>query len=129
MPAPPNLQRRLEEVRGAVKALPQVAARELDQLADQAHDKQRAPDGTRWKPVRDHGQRRPFDPQHHIQYHPVVRGEKVMLESNHPAAGYSRWGTRKMSARPQVPGRSGELGWWLPLIMAAFRKVLARGAA
>jgi len=129
MPAPPNLQRRLEEVRGAVKALPQVAARELDQLADQAHDQQRAPDGSRWKPVQEHGQSRPFDPQHHIQYHPVVRGEKVMLSSDHPAAGYSRWGTRHMSARGQVPGRNDSLGWWLERLAQAFRKVLTRGAA
>lgn len=123
----PNLQRRLEEVRGAVKALPQVAARELDQLADQAHDQQQAPDGTRWAPTKKDG--RPFDPQHHIQYHPVVRGEKVMLESDHPAAGYSRWGTRHMDARGQVPGRNDSLGWWLERLIKAFRKVLARGAA
>lgn len=124
MPAPPNLQRHLAGLRTAVKELPQVAARELDDLADQAHALQLAPDGSRWEPTKKDGQ--PFDAQHHIQYHPVVRGEQVMLESDHPAAGYSRWGTRKMKARPQVPGRNDSLGWWLGRLIKVFRKRLGR---
>lgn len=151
MASPPNLQRHLAGLRTAVKELPQVAAKELDDLADEAHDKQQAPDGTPWKPVvtkkeaagstydervgrfrtrgrfaAGRGPGRPFDPQHHIQYHPVVRGEKVMLSSDHPAAGYSRWGTRHMSARGQVPGRNDSLGWWMERLIKVLRKRLGK---
>jgi hypothetical protein len=151
MAMPPNLHRRLSEVRAAVRELPGVAAAQLGDLVDQAHEEQRAPDGTAWKPVLTRreargakydarvgrfrvrgrfapgrGPGRSFDPQHHIQYRPVVRGDKAMLESDHPAAGYSRWGTRKMEARPQVPGRNAGLGWWLEPLILALRGRLAR---
>ena len=126
MGAPPNLQRHLAGLRTAVKELPQVAARELDDLADQAHALQLAPDGSRWAPTKKEG--RPFDAQHHIQYVAVVRGETVTLESDHPAAGFSRWGTRNMEARGQVPGRGGALGWWLKHLLGTFRQHLGKVA-
>lgn len=126
MPAPPNLQKHLAGLRAAVKELPQVAARELDQLADQAHAEQRAPDGSRWAPTKKDG--RPFDEHHRIQYQASVHGETVTLKSNHPAAGFSRWGTKYMEARGQVPGRGGGLGWWLNPLILAFRTRLGKVA-
>lgn len=151
MGAPPNLAARLQQVKAAVRELPQIAARQLDQLADQAHAKQMAPDGTHWKPVvtkkeaagatfdegvgrfrvrgrfaAGRGPGRDFDPQHHIQYHPRLVGSQVQLVSTHRAAPFARWGTPRMAARPTVPGRNDSLGWWLPLILQALRLRLSK---
>lgn len=113
-----NLQRRLGVVQRAVRELPGVAAGAARDLLAEDQAKQRAPDGSRWKRTTE-GQ--PFDREVHIQYTVQLRPEGVVLESEHRAAGFSRWGTRKMTARPKVPGRAGA-GAWLPKILKALRR-------
>lgn len=123
MPAPPNLQARLDQIRGAVRALPQVAERELVDLSAQSQARQVGPDGKPWARV----QGRNFDPSNHIRYEPFRDGDMVGMQSSHPAARFTRFGTRHMQARPKVPGAGG-LGWWAQPMILAFRGVLARGA-
>lgn len=146
MAAPPNLQRHINEMRAAVRQLPGVAAGTMEDLAARGNQEQRAPDGSAWRPVltqredkgakydekvgrfrvggrfaRGRGAGRGFDPHHHIRYYGVVEGERALLRSYHPAAAFSRWGTKHMPARPQVPGRDDSLAFWLPILLAALR--------
>lgn len=115
-PGQSSLQQRLVVVQAAVQQLPGVAAAAAEQLLDQDQARQRAPDGSRWKRV----EGRNFDPQNHIRYGVAVRGAKVVLESDHPAAPFTRWGTRHMVDRAKVPGRQGGAAWW-PRILGALR--------
>lgn len=113
-----NLQKRLGVVHAAVKQLPGVAAGAAEQLlaADQAA--QRAPDGSRWRKTKQGG---PFDPANHIRYTVAVRAGQVMIESDHPAAPFTRWGTRHMVDRAKVPGRRGGAAWFAKILQALRR--------
>lgn len=113
-----NLQKRLGAVQAAVRELPGVAAGATEKLLQQGQAAQRAPDGSRWKKTTEG---RPFDQAGHIRYTVAVRQGQVVLESDHPAAAFSRWGTRKMVARPKVPGVGGGAAWF-PKILQALRR-------
>lgn len=115
-----NLQQHIGRVQQAVQRLPQVAAGELGALQVATQTQQRAPDGSRWKRTVRGGLR--FDRFNAIRYEVLVLPPGlVLLQSAHPAAAYSRWGTRYMTARPKVPNGTG-LGWWQPRILRALRK-------
>lgn len=146
-----NLQKRLQVVHKAVEQLPTVAAETTEKLMDQDQAAQRAPDGSRWVPTKagaaakgavfdEKAQRyrirgrfatgaqlRPFDPGNHIRYEVAVRNGQVVLESSHPAAAFTRWGTKKMPARPKVPGAKGGAAWF-PKILQALRRWHGRAA-
>lgn len=95
-----NLQRHLDQVRAALRDLPAVALAALLRVSEEAARDRRSPEGAAWPPDKDG---RPFDPQGHIRYEPVARGYLVEMRSTHPAARFSRTGTRTMAARPKVP--------------------------
>ena len=138
---------RITELRAAVETAPKVVAAKLQQLTRQTQIKQMGPDGTPWEPTKEahsvskaemkaakirklgaHGEHS-FDPLRHIQYEASVDGKDAVLSTGHRAARYTRFGTRWMPARPKVPGRDGNLGWWLPKILAAVRGHLRRKKA
>jgi len=100
-----NLQKRLAVVHKAVQQLPGAAANAAEQVLQQEQAAQRAPDGSRWKRTT---QGQPFDAQNHIRYRVLLRGAQVVMESDHPAAPFTRWGTRHMEDRAKVPGKRGK---------------------
>lgn len=145
-----NLLRLLRDKKEQIKNLPHVAARKMVSLVRQGQIAQKAPDGTLWAPtkvahtqigtpdkngrLRDKNGRflmmgvhglNSFDPERHIQYEAIETKDSVKMVSSHRAAGYTRFGTRKMPARAKVPGRRGP-GWWMPKIHAALRGYLRR---
>ena len=148
-----NLQAHLAKVRKAAERLPEVAAKELERLTARTQQEQAGPDGERWAPVmrgKDTGPAKgakydevakrwrirgrfatgaqlaglgAFDPSNHIQYKAFRDSQGVGLRCNHPAARYTRFGTKHMVARPKVPnGQDDSL--WLDALLVPLRKTL-----
>ena len=136
-----NLRDRLNQVQAAAERAPQTAADTMTGLVLEGHQRNLSPAGKALAPRKD-GSR--YDPQAHVagSYHAAVEGGAAMVQSNHRAAGWLRFGTKKMVARPILPGTvqngrqdkqgrwrdergkfvdvaSLSLGWWLERISKA----------
>jgi len=127
MGAPPNLQRRLNEVRKVAEQLPGQAAQEMGTLVQEGHDKQRGPQGERLAKVQPYPGNTTgrLDPLQHLGYRAEIIDGVPTVGSTHHAAGILHRGSRRgLLARPLIPGSDGEAVVWIVRILRRARKVL-----
>ena len=140
----PVLRAHLQKVQAAAKAAPQVAAGAMQPIVAEGQQRQQAPSGEAFAKVKRYRGNRTgrFDPNQHIagSYRPLVEGDEAKVVSDHRAARFARRGTVHQEPRPLVPrdddaqkrdakGRfvahSVSVGWWLPKLTEALRRLFS----
>lgn len=138
----PVLKTHLAKVQDMTRRAPSAAAEAMAPLVAEGQERQQAPTGEAFAAVKPYAKNRTgrFDPSRHIaqSYKPVVDGAQAAVVSNHPGASFARHGTKRQAARPLVPRddsaqrrnahgqfipSSSRIGWWLPKITAAMRRL------